>query len=157
MILTIVVAVNNMGGNLFLKLLGSRRKAVILLGTMLSLAGVAGGFLALRCGWSCAFFAIAVTAVAIPAGFFPMLSLVAKELNLPQYTAMAVAFLNFMAFVFISLYQNITGSVLKNFVPDPVSQAFPVQAYSAVFGFFLIGAVISLLASCLVPETRDRH
>lgn len=156
MILTVIVAVNNMVGNLLLKLFGGRRKAVLLLGTLFSLSGAGLGLYALNCCSGKWIFVFALILLAFPAGFFAMFSLVGKELNPPQYMAMAVAFVNFMAFVFISLYQNITGFVLKAFPPAAGSLAFPLRAYVAVYSFFLIGAIISFAAACLLPETRDR-
>ena len=101
-------------------------------------------------GW---YFVVAAVCTAFPAGFFAIFSTVAKELNDEKYTGMSVAFINFMAFVFISLYQNITGYILKAFPPAAGTLAFPVEAYQAVYSFFLIGAVISFIAACLMPET----
>ena len=95
----------------------------------------------------------AAVCTAFPAGFFSIFSTVAKELNDEKYMGMSVAFINFMAFVFISLYQNITGYVLKAFPPPEGSLAFPLAAYQAVYTFFLIGAIVSLIASLLMPET----
>ena len=156
MALTIIVAANNMVVNLMLKLFGERRKAVILCGVALSFAGVLLGKYVFAASAGVVCFMIAAVMIAFPAGFFPMFSTVAKELNPERYTAMSVAFLNFMAFVFISSYQNIVGFILKSYPPQPGSLAFPIEAYSAVFNFFILGAIISTIAALLVPETRDR-
>jgi MFS family permease len=156
MALTIIVAANNMVVNLMLKLFGDRRKAVILCGVALSLAGVLLGKYVFAASAGVVCFMIAAILIAFPAGFFPMFSTVAKELNPERYTAMSVAFLNFMAFVFISSYQNIVGLILKSYPTKAGSLAFPVEAYSSVFTFFIIGAVVSTIAALLVPETRDR-
>lgn len=156
MILTILVAVNNIVGNLLLKLFGNRRKMVILTGVAVSFAGILlarYGFYA-GCGWG--LFMTSAVLIAFPAGFFPLFSTVAKELFSNRYTAMAVAFLNFMAFVFISAYQNIAGVILKKYPTDAVTLAFPVTAYEAVYHFFIAGAVVSLIAALLAPETKDR-
>jgi hypothetical protein len=85
-----------------------------------------------------------------------MFSIVAKELNKPEHIGMAVAFLNFMAFVFISLYQNIAGWILKGYPVDKKTLAFPIEAYSSVYIFFIIGAIISLTAVFFVPETGKK-
>ena len=156
MVLTIIVAANNMVVNFLLKLFFNRRKAVILAGVMLSLAGILMAIYGFSAGKGFAWFMCSTVLVAFPAGFFPMFGLVSKEIFPAELTGMAVAFLNFMAFIFISVYQNITGAILKSFTPDAETLAFPVQAYSAVYIFFLVGAVISLIAACLVPETRDK-
>ena len=153
MALTVIVAVNNVVANVIMKLFGNRRKLVILLGTTLSLIGILLAeyiFAADLPGWC---FVVAAVCTAFPAGFFAIFSTVAKELNDEKYTGMSVAFINFMAFVFISLYQNITGYILKAFPPAAGSLAFPLEAYQAVYSFFLIGAIISFIAACLMPET----
>ena len=85
-----------------------------------------------------------------------MFSTVAKELNKPKFTAMSVAFVNFMAFVFISLYQNVVGWILKAHPADPVTHAYPLIAYEKIFLFFVIGGAISLAACFFFPETRDK-
>lgn len=153
MVLTVIVAVNNVVGNIILKFFGGRRKLVILLGTMLSLTGVLLAkyvFSVSLSGW---WFMAAAVCTAFPAGFFSIFSTVAKELNDAKYMGMSVAFINFMAFVFISSYQNITGYILKAFPPVAGTLAFPPEAYQAVYNFFLIGALVSLTAALLMPET----
>ncbi|MBR2439338.1 MAG: hypothetical protein IKB25_04015 [Lentisphaeria bacterium] len=85
-----------------------------------------------------------------------MFSIVAKELNPPEYVGMSVAYLNFIAFVFISTYQNVSGEILKHYPCAEGSLAFPVEAYSAVYLFFLIGAAVSFAAVCFVPETKGK-
>ena len=141
--------------NFILKLFHNRRKAVILLGAVLSLAGTLTaqyGFYA-QLGAVC--FIAATVLTAFPAGFFPMFSLVAKELNDVKYTAMSIAFINFMAFVFISFYQNSAGWILKMFPPEAGSLAFSLRAYNAVYIFFTAGAIVSLIAAALLKETRN--
>ena len=156
MIMTLIVAVNNMLVELLLKLFGGRRKAVILFGVLLSLAGTVVGLCGLVAKLGVVCFVIAAFLLAIPAGFFPMFSTVAKELNKPKFTAMSVAFVNFMAFVFISLYQNVVGWILKAHPADPVTHAYPLIAYEEIFLFFVIGGAISLAACFFFPETRDK-
>ena len=154
MILTIIVAANNMGGNLLLKLLGGRRKLVLMIGVIASCAGVLTAYYGFTQHCGEIFFIISGVLLAFPAGYFPMFSIVAKEMNKPEHMGMAVAYLNFMAFVFISLYQNVAGWILKSYPADKATLAFPVEAYTAVYLFFIVGAVVSLIAVCFVPETR---
>lgn len=154
MILTIIVAANNMGGNLLLNLLGGRRKLVLIIGILSSCLGVLTAYYGFTHNCGVYLFMVSGVLLAFPAGYFPMFSIVAKELNKPEHMGMAVAYLNFMAFVFISLYQNIAGWILKGYPVDKTTLAFPVEAYTAVYLFFIIGAVVSILSVCFVPETR---
>ncbi|MBE6403819.1 MAG: MFS transporter [Lentisphaerae bacterium] len=157
MVLTVIVAVNNVVCNVILKFFGNRRKLVILLGVLLALAGVLLAKYVFFARLSGVWFMAAAVCMAFPAGFFSIFGTVAKELNDEKYTGMSVAFINFMAFVFISSYQNITGHILKMFSPAAGTPVFSVTAYQAVFSFFLIGAVISLIAALLMPETYKNN
>ena len=157
MILTVIVAANNMVVNGILKLFGGRRKAVIVLGCALSLAGAGAGLYTLNGHINVGVFIAAVVCTAFPAGFFAIFGTVGKELNPPQYVGMAVAFVNFMAFIFISFYQNVTGAILKAFAPENGTLTFPLAAYVAVYVFFVIGAVISFIAAWLIPETGGQQ
>lgn len=155
MVLTLIVALNNMGVNLLLKLFCGRRKLVLITGVIASAAGVVLAYCGFRSTCGAVFFFASGILLAFPAGFFPMFSIVAKEINKPEHMGMAVAFLNFMAFVFISLYQNIVGWILKGYPVNRETLAFPVEAYSSSYLFFMIGAVVSLIAVFFVPETKN--
>jgi len=156
MVLTVIVAVNNLVVNLLLKLLGNRRKTVLLLGVIISLAGVGVGQGVLIGRLGAGWFLFSLLLVAFPAGFFSIFSTVAKELNPPEFSVMSIAFINFMAFFFISVYQNIVGVLLKRFVSITETLAFPPEAYISVYWFFIIAGVFSLAGACAVPETRGR-
>ena len=125
--------------------------------TVLVLAGALTGFAAFYCHLSVGVLIAAFFLLAFPAGFFSFYSVIAKELNPPEVTGLAVAVLNFSAFVFIALFGNISGIILgfwKNAVgPDGV---FPGTAYTALFAFLAFAALLSVLIGLFVPETRRR-
>ncbi|MBE6392516.1 MAG: MFS transporter [Lentisphaerae bacterium] len=156
MLLTIIVAVNTFLSNMYLSLAGNRRKVMIIFGVLLSLAGILLAQYGFSVQGKAVYFIISAILIAFPAGFFSIFGIIAKELNPPRYVAMSVAYINFMAFLFISSYQNITGWILKAYPVRPGSLAFPIQAYNAVYLFFLAGAVISLIGAVLMPETKNR-
>ncbi|MBO5791785.1 MAG: hypothetical protein J6S54_04855, partial [Lentisphaeria bacterium] len=89
--------------------------------------------------------------IAVPAGFFPLYSVIAKELAPAEYTGLSVALINFMAFVFIALFQNISGRILQNFTA--VNGVFPPEAYAGIFLFIAIAALPGVISSFFVPET----
>jgi MFS family permease len=155
MLLTIIVAVNTFLSNMYLSLAGNRRKVMIIFGVLLSLAGILLAQYGFSVQGKAVYFIISAILIAFPAGFFSIFGIIAKELNPPRYVAMSVAYINFMAFLFISSYQNITGWILKAYPVRPGSLAFPIQAYNAVYLFFLAGAVISLIGAVLMPETKN--
>ena len=154
MIMTLVVAVNNMTVNVILRLFGDRRKTVLLSGVLCSVIGILLACSGFKAADGKFLFILSLLLIAFPSGYFPIFGTIARELCPAKYTGMAVAYLNFMAFVFISLYQNINGIILSKFHPQEGTLAFSTDAYSAVYLFFLIGGIISLAAACFVPETK---
>lgn len=151
MIMTIMVAVNNMGVSLAVKLCGNRRKVVTVAGIVCTMAGGILGWCTMKYGFGLAGILGAFFLIALPAGYFPLFSVIVKDMAPPEYTGLAVALLNFMAFVFIALFQNISGRILQGFTA--VNGVFPPDAYSAVFLFIAIAAVPAVISSFLVPET----
>ena len=155
MIMTILVAADNMGVNLFVKLCGNRRKAVSAGGIFCTLLGGALGWYAFTHGCGLAGVFAAFFLIALPAGFFPLYSLIAKELAPQEYTGLAVALINFMAFVFIAIFQNISGRILQGF--SAVNGVFPAEAYGTIFLFIALASIPALITAFLVPETRPEQ
>ena len=151
MVMTIMVALNNMGVNGIVKLCGNRRKISVAGGIICTLAGGITGWFAFSQGWGLPGVLGAFFLIALPAGFFPLFSTVAKELAPPEYTGLSVALINFMAFVFIALFQNISGRILQGFTA--VSGVFPPEAYAGIFLFIAIAAIPAVISSFFVPET----
>lgn len=156
MILTIIVAVNNMGVNLLLKLFRNRRKAVAYISLLCSAAGGLLGFIAFSNEpnfWPvwCAFLLI-----AIPAGFFPLFCTVGKELTPPENVGMAVAWFNFWCFVLIALYQNITGKILQTYSISGQS-VYPPEAYSKVFAVLCVLSLCGFFMTFFYPETGKKQ
>lgn len=154
-VMTIMVALNNMGVNLMLKLCGNRRKVVASGGIICTLSGGIVGYLAFSGNWGLPGVFAAFFLIALPAGFFPLYSLIAKELAPPEHTGLSVALINFMAFVFIALFQNISGKILQNYTA--AQGVFPPEAYGAIFFFIALAALIGVVSSLFVPETRPQN
>jgi predicted MFS family arabinose efflux permease len=153
MIMTIVVAANNMGVNLLLKLCGNRRKMVATAGMLLCAAGCLLAAYAFRTTPSLQLVTAAYMMIAFPAGFFPLFGTIGKELCPPEHTALAVAMVNFWCFVDIAIFQNITGGVLQYF-SIAGETVFPPYAYSNMFVVLLIIAIAGCIINFFYPETR---
>ena len=144
MTLTVIVALNNVAGNFVLRLCGNRKKLFCIYSFLLTLAGSAIGFFIFRTTASIIATAASFILIAIPAGFFPIFSAAAKELNPPEDTGLAVALLNFWCFIFIAGFQNISGRILQQYAISG-SLSYPPAAYSAVFAFMSIASICGLL------------
>ncbi len=152
MCLTLLVALNNILGNVFLKLSGNHRKPVMLFAFLSSAAGSIAGYWAFIHTNSIIAVTAAFVLIAIPAGFFPVFSTVAKELNPPEETGLSVALLNFWCFVYIAAFQNVAGKILQLTAPA-ASDTYPPEAYGAVFIFLCITGIISMTGCFFCRET----
>ena len=154
MALTIVVAANNMGVNLLIRLCGDRRKPVIFLGQTAALIGAACFFAAARNG-SCPLLIAAFVLIAFPAGFFPLYGTVGKELNPPEHTALSVAIVNFWCFVAIALFQNVNGWILQRCSP-PGAEVYSPGAYAGLAVFLGVTAAFGVAMTFFYPETGGK-
>ncbi len=155
--LSVVVALNNVTVTFLLKLVGGRRKVIYNAGSLLLIIGCAAGWAAFRWHLPVWVLITAFFLLALPAGFFSFYSIMAKELNPPGVTGLAVAVLNFSEFVFIALFGNISGLVLNRWVHAAKDGIFPGEAYAALFAFLIVSAVLSAAIGFLIPETREKN
>ena len=152
--LSVMVAFNNVGVNLVFRLTGGRYKPIYFTGTVLLFLGCLTGFAAFFWNLPVAWLLTASFLSGVPAGFFSFYSQIAKELNPPESTGLAVAVLNFSAFVFIALFGNLSGLVLSFWKAEAQRDGmFPGEAYAWLFAVLAAGALISLVTGFLIPET----
>lgn len=155
-VLAVVVACNNIFGNIFLKtVMHNRRKAMMLFAGFLHTLGTALCVCSFFFGWNYVFIIIGFLLIAIPGGLFSIYCTVIKELHPPEYTGLAIAVLNFFAFVAIAGCGNIGGAVFARFegaVRNTVN--YPPQTYGIIFSIFAFFALCGLICSMLLPETK---
>ena len=156
-LLSVIVALNNVIVNFLVKLAGGRHKLIYIGGTVMVLAGCLAGLAAFH--WHLQFWILIAgfLLLAFPAGFFSFYSIIAKNLNPPEMTGLAVAVLNFAAFVFIALFGNISGIILNYWKSAAVNGVFPGEAYSALFVFLSVSALISMAIGFFIPETGKKE
>ena len=155
-ILAIIVACNNILGNIVLKLLHERRKVMMFLAAICHLAGTTLVASSFYFGFSGFFIVLGCILIAIPAGFFSIFSTVIKEMHPVEYTGLAIAMLNFYAFVAIAFCSNIGGIVFSFYESAPQSTeivSYPPIAYGIIFGIFTIFAALGTICACFLPET----
>lgn len=155
-LLSVIVALNNVAVNFLLKLAHGRRTLIFRGGTVLVLLGSLTGLAAFHFHLSVWVLIAAFLMLAFPAGFFSFYSIIAKELNPPEVTGLAVAVLNCAAFIFIALFGNISGIILGFWKSAAGNGIFPGAAYSALFVFLSASALLSVILGLLVPETGKK-
>jgi len=156
-VLALIVAFNNIFISFLLKLTKGRTRPIYISGMVSVLAGTILGCLSFRFGLPAFCLLAGFILTAIPAGFFSMYSLVAKEINPPENAGLAIAVLNCSAFVFIALYGNLSGAVLDRWKNDMLpGGVFPSAAYETLFWFLCGSALISLILSFFVPNVTQK-
>ena len=156
-VLALIVAFNNILVSFLLKLTGGRTRPICLAGAVMTVSGTLLAMLSIRFGLPsfCLLAGFALT--AFPAGFFSLYSLIAKEINPPDNAGLAIAFLNFSAFVFIALYGNLTGAVLDRWKNDMLpGGVFPPAAYETLFRFLFGSALLSLILFLFIPNVTQK-
>ena len=156
MMLSVIVALNNVIVNFLLKIAGESRKLIYTCGTLMVLAGSLLGLAAFYWHLSVWVLVAAFFLLSFPAGFFSFYSIIAKELNPPEVTGLSVAVLNFAAFAFIAAFGNISGFILGFWKDAAKGGVFPGEAYCALFLFLSAAALLSVLIGFFIPETGRR-
>lgn len=158
-VFAIIIAVNNIFGPFILKLLGDRRKRIMILAGSFHLTGTVLCALAFYLHLNRIFIIAGFIMIAIPAGLFAIYCTVIKELHPPQYTGLAVAILNFFAFVAIAGCGNIAGAVFARFESGSINGAvhYPPLAYAIIFSVLGFFAACGFVSSMLLPETKPEE
>lgn len=154
-VFAVIVAVNNIFGNFVLKLMKNRRKVMMFCAGLSHFAGTVICTLAFFLNWHVVFIICGFVLIAIPAGLFSIYCTVIKELHPAEFTGLAIAILNFFAFVAIAGYGNIAGAVFSRFENGAISGAvkYPPEAYGIIFGIFAVLAFCGFVCALLLPET----
>ncbi len=156
-ILAVIVAVNNIFGNVFLKtVLHERRKLMMIISGASHVTGTVICAAAFYFELNYIFIIAGFVLIAIPAGLFSIYCTVIKELHPPEYTGLGIAILNFFAFVAIAGWGNIAGAVFARFENGTINGVvnYPPVAYAIIFGILAIFALCGLICSFFLPETR---
>ncbi len=149
--LTIIVASCNLIGGTVCKVMKGHYGALMAMFSSLSLAGIVVGWLSLTHGWHGGFLVLSYVMIALPAGFFCVYGTMGKEISPPKYVALAVALVNFWAFVMIALVGDWAGRVMRSY--ESAAQkigdilVYPLAAYKGVFAVFFCTAVVGLLSA----------
>ena len=158
-VMTVLVSLENLLTASMLKLCRGRRKVLFDFAMICALCASLLGAAAFH--WRLPTYAAAAAFVlqAIPAGFFSLFAIIAKELNPPERSGLAVSTLNFCAFVMIALVSDAAGVLLNRSAGAAKIVGklviYPPEAYRNIFLLFVGVAVLGIVCSFGVPETRD--
>ena len=159
-VMAVLVAFGNLLTSAALRWCGGRRKVIFVSTLVCSLAGSLLGAAAFQ--WHLPTFAVAAAFVllALSAGFFSLFAIIAKDLNPPERSGIAVSTLNFTAFVMIAVVGHLSGLLLNRYsgaakIVAGVRQ-YPSEAYRDIFILFAVFGLLGLVSCFGVPETRDR-
>ncbi len=147
--------------NFVMMLFQNRRRVMVFASSVSFLVGATLGWGVLQFDLPRILLVAALICFTFPAGFFAIYSTIAKELVKSDYVGVAIAILNFFAFIVIALSGQITALLLQRWEKgSPMGDTgilYPEIAYNHIF-LFLIGiAVFGLLCAFGVPETKDKN
>ena len=150
-LLTIIVTVCNFLGGTVSKAVRNHYGWAMAGFSALSLLGVSLGWLTLHAGFPGGFLCMSYILTCIPAGFFPVYCSMGKDASPARFVTLAVALVNFWAFVAISLEGYVAGVVMRSFEAEAQKIGevliYPVAAYKGVFIVFIVFAAIGLLST----------
>lgn len=157
-VFAVIVAVNNIISNVVLKFLKGRRRILVIFAGFSCLLGSLFSAFAFHFSWG-GWIVFGFLLISIPAGFFSIFGTVAKELQKPELVGLAVAILNFFAFVAIALSGSVAGYVLSSYEGELLAGAggglsYPPGAYRDLFIVFSILSLLGFTASLFIPETN---
>lgn len=158
-ILAMIVAVNNLFTDAVMKRFAGHRKRLLFLASGCCLAGSLLGAAAFQLRWPAFLVVTAFVLLAIPAGFFTIFSVIAREFNPPENFGMAMSLLNFFGFVAIALEGNLTGMLLNRHEGlakkiDGLT-IYPPEAYRDMFLLFVVCALAGAIACIGIREKRS--
>ena len=156
--MAVLVSLENLLTASMLKLCRGSRKAILGFAMVCALCAALLGAAAFH--WRLPTYLVAAAFVlqALPAGFFSLFAIIAKELNPPERSGLAVSTLNFCAFVMIALVSDAAGVLLNRGMAAAKIVGklviYPPEAYRNIFILFAVVAVLGIVCSFGVPETR---
>ncbi|MBQ7206372.1 MAG: MFS transporter [Lentisphaeria bacterium] len=159
--LTLVCMFTLLGGGFFCRMLGNRRKPMVVISTSVALSCIVLMLLAVLLKLPPAVFAAAYFLSAFASGSSGMFVIVAQEVNAARAQTQAAAFMNMCCYLAVAAAGVFIGRLLDSFVDPALFAAgrkivYPDRAYVTLFSVLLIPTGISFLLSLFVPETKGR-
>ncbi|MBI3944535.1 MAG: MFS transporter [Armatimonadetes bacterium] len=159
-VMILVVMCTALAGGFLSRLLGNRRKPLVIASVACVLSGVALMLLLLRLDAAGAWFLpcyilLAFSSIGSAAG-----SALMKELNPPDIVGTTVGLLNASCYLAVAVVSSAAGVIMDRFDDRAVRTAtaviYPKEAYESILLLCLALSVTSLVAACFVRETRGR-
>ncbi len=149
-----------LAGGFLARVVGNRRKPLVVTSVFLTVASV--GYLRLAMalnlsgGWLLAgFLLMAATAVGTPSAVSLM-----KELNRPEAVGTTAGVLNAASYLAVAILVTIAGGMMDHYqgraVHTGTAVIYPAEAYAAVLTFCLVVGTVALVASFCLRETHGK-
>lgn len=157
--LTIIVATLNLLGGPIASAVKKHYGLALAVATLISIIGAGLGWSSLHLNFAGIATAVSYVLICIPAGLFPVYSTMGKDISPKQYVTLAVALVNFWAFVMISLVGYVSGVVMRSYegqaekVGDVL--VYPASAYESVFIVFVLAALVGFACTIGIFRHTD--
>ena len=140
------------------RLIGNRRKPIILAGVLLTLSMTVMLTFAMRGAPDYRLIGAGLVMLGIAASPSPIVLTATKEVNPAQAAATSMGMANFAAYVAVAIIINIAGVVMDCFKEQAVATAhsimYPVISYRLILAGCAVLSAISAVAACFIHETR---
>ena len=159
--LTLICMFTLLGGGILTRMLGNRRKPIVLMAAVIACSYTLLMLLSVYFRLPPVFFAIAYFLSALASGSSGTFVIVVQEVDSAENQTQSAAFMNMCCYLTVAIVSLLIGKLLDSFV-DPALFAsgktvvYPREAYLWLFSLLLIPTGISLLFSCCIPETRGK-
>lgn len=159
---TIVCMFALLGGGIWTRAIRNRRKPLMISATVSALAATVIMLLSVHFHLPKGFFVLCFLLFALGSGLSIAFAMVCQEFTSRQHLTLAAGFINTFGYLAIAIFSVLIGKLLDSFVPPEVFAAgsaviYPEKAYVTLFFLLLIPTTISVIASCLIPETGGHY
>ena len=143
------------------RLIGNRRKPVILAGVTITLMTTVLLMLALRGAPDYRIIGAGFILLGIAASPSPIVLTSVKELNILPAAATSMGFANCGAYVVVAIITNLAGVVMDCFKEQAVVTTqgivYPIIAYRAILAGCVVLAACSVITAFFIRETKGAH
>ncbi len=158
-VMAVTAAVSGMLAAILTRLIGNRRRIFFQAAAIYNVAAILISMAAICCNWRSPLLTGPLILLGLMSNFAPVNVALLYETNRRDLSGIAVSFSNFTSYLGVSVFGSLAGFLME--VTPPVWSGgmlvYSRTSYLAVFGLFLVLALISLLCVFPLKETYGKN
>lgn len=157
--LTLVCMFTLLGGGIFTRMIGNRRKPLLIFACSSCLASTILMLAAAYFRLPAFCFVTGYILFAFASGFSAIFSIANQEVNTADTITQSAGCINMFNYLSVAIFSQLIGLFLDQYItPDMLTEGkaviYPASAYTTLFVLLLIPTTISVICSTFIPETR---